>query len=617
MQYSVHGAVQAMKLGNGLWEHANFNSRLQLIQIGLGTASTDSSKMKLDYAYGVIEGEVLNPTKNNGNIQSQILTMPGLVLNQKYLYDELNRLKSAEELNGGPQVWKQTFSYDRFGNRRFDAANTTLPQIPQPDDPHTNPTISGTNNRLSAAGYRYDLAGNLECDPTHPCGSTVPFLAYYEYNGENKLRTANGGASNGGSTYSYDGDGQRVKKIVGGSTTIITVYVYDIAGQLIAEYSDQPPTAGGTSYLTADHLGTPRVITRADGTVSGRHDYQPFGEEIPATSGGRGNVTGYPPSDSLRQQFTSKERDNETELDFSAARYYMSIQGRFTSPDPLLSSGRVTQPQSWNRYSYVINRPLRLVDPTGLDWGVTEWTEDGVLHRNYHWFNGEVGSHDGKNYTRVSFGKSGHLDINAIDGTVVRISNRGIIRQVIYRPPGRTGTGGDGGETLSIGAGLANSAARALASLAPNGTVNGIPVGLIAEHSFESIAGVDPHSAAYQNGQLLGEGLILAAMAAVPIPRINSPEYILWTKRLAFNEFEATLLAGGGDIIAGAGSTRALRDAPRLAAQYGGNAADWAKVTSRSFEAADGAVIAAHAYKNVATGKVVEVKGIIDKFPVK
>jgi hypothetical protein len=42
------------------------------------------------------------------------------------------------------------------------------------------------------------------------------------------------------------------------------------------------------------------------------------------------------------------------------------MEGRFTSPDPLQASARPSAPQSWNRYSYVLNNPLKLVDPTGL-----------------------------------------------------------------------------------------------------------------------------------------------------------------------------------------------------------------------------------------------------------
>jgi RHS repeat-associated protein len=71
-------------------------------------------------------------------------------------------------------------------------------------------------------------------------------------------------------------------------------------------------------------------------------------------------------ADNVRQKFTQKERDNESGLDYFGARYYSSPQGRFTSPDPLLSSGRIYGPQTWNRYSYTLNNPLKYVDPSGL-----------------------------------------------------------------------------------------------------------------------------------------------------------------------------------------------------------------------------------------------------------
>jgi uncharacterized protein RhaS with RHS repeats len=54
-------------------------------------------------------------------------------------------------------------------------------------------------------------------------------------------------------------------------------------------------------------------------------------------------------------------------LDYFLARYYSSAQGRFTSVDPLMASARVTVPQSWNRYAYAFNNPLRFVDPDGQE----------------------------------------------------------------------------------------------------------------------------------------------------------------------------------------------------------------------------------------------------------
>lgn len=68
----------------------------------------------------------------------------------------------------------------------------------------------------------------------------------------------------------------------------------------------------------------------------------------------------------LAYRFTGKERDTESGLDNFGARYDSSQFGRFMSPDPFLSSGRPANPRSWNRYTYALNKPLRILDPTGL-----------------------------------------------------------------------------------------------------------------------------------------------------------------------------------------------------------------------------------------------------------
>jgi RHS repeat-associated protein len=356
--YTAHGALNALKLGNNLWEHTVFNARLQPTQIGLGTTSADSGVLALDYSYGT--------TNNNGNVRSQTITAPGLTLVQSYEYDEVNRLKSAREMNGQTESWKQGFTYldasggnAQFGNRRLDAAHTTASLITE--NPHFDPA---TNRIAPQAGelYEYDAAGNLTKDKG---GNT------FAYDGENRQTTYNGGASSGGgATYSYDGDGRRVKKVAG---VVLTVFVYDASGQLVAEYSSESPTSNGTQYLTADILGTPRVVTRADGTVRARHDYLPFGEEIGSGAGGRATEQGYI-SDNIRQKFTGTyerdietgERDIETGLDYAQARYYSSVQGRFTSVDPLYyQSSMAVDPQRFNLYAYVRNNPLRYVDPSG------------------------------------------------------------------------------------------------------------------------------------------------------------------------------------------------------------------------------------------------------------
>ncbi|HEX7331728.1 MAG TPA: RHS repeat-associated core domain-containing protein, partial [Pyrinomonadaceae bacterium] len=129
-------------------------------------------------------------------------------------------------------------------------------------------------------------------------------------------------------------------------------------------------SAGGEKiqWLVPDHLGTPRMVIDQTGSLANikRHDYLPFGEELFAPVGARTTAQGYASGDGIRQQFTLKERDIETNLDYFGARYYGNQLGRFTSVDPLIASGRISLPQSWNRYAYALNNALRLIDPDGL-----------------------------------------------------------------------------------------------------------------------------------------------------------------------------------------------------------------------------------------------------------
>ena len=62
---------------------------------------------------------------------------------------------------------------------------------------------------------------------------------------------------------------------------------------------------------------------------------------------------------------TGKERDTESGNDYFGARYYASSMGRWMSPDPSMESEILEIPQTWNRYSYVYNRPTYGTDPDG------------------------------------------------------------------------------------------------------------------------------------------------------------------------------------------------------------------------------------------------------------
>lgn len=344
--YAPNNALQTETYGNGLIHAVDYNNRLQPTSIKLGTSGNPVSVVSLGFGYGT--------TTNNGNLLSQTYAGGGLSYTQNFNYDSLNRLTTASENSGSS--WSQTNGYDRYGNRWIDlgGGNQSL-------------YFSTSTNRIS--GYSYDSAGNLLSDGVHS----------YTYDAENKIAKVDSVAA-----YVYDGAEQRVRKLIGENL----IFVYGIGGQLVAEYSGSSgsllkeyvygangllatiePSAinsNGTRYTTPDHLGSPRVVTNSAASVISRHDYLPFGEELGAGVGSRTTGMGFPgSSDSIRQRFTAKERDNETGLDYFGARYYFSVQGRFTSVDPWLPSGRTANPQSWNRYSYTLNNPLRYTDPSG------------------------------------------------------------------------------------------------------------------------------------------------------------------------------------------------------------------------------------------------------------
>jgi RHS repeat-associated protein len=105
------------------------------------------------------------------------------------------------------------------------------------------------------------------------------------------------------------------------------------------------------------------VVTEASGAVVSRKDFAAFGDETITSQ--RTSGLGYNIPD-IRQDYTGYLKDNESGLEYAQARYYNSQHGRFTSVDPMTASATVRNPQSLNRYDYVLNSPYKFTDPLGL-----------------------------------------------------------------------------------------------------------------------------------------------------------------------------------------------------------------------------------------------------------
>ncbi len=375
MAYAAHGGLRTMKLGNGLYESRGYNARMQPTAIRLGTSASETeraNKLSLGFDYGT--------TANNGNVLSQTIGREGMsgTLTQYYRYDGANRLGLASEGGTAPTgasgcpttaAWCRDYSYDAYGNRAVTGVRGhTLPAAA----PSAVSAFNTTTNRMTAGSY--DGAGNL---------TSLTGVGRLGYDAENRLKTYDNAVASlqEQGTYFYDGLGQRVKRTTNiRGTSETTVYVYDAFGQLAAEYSSKAPAAGsgGRFFITQDHLGSTRLVTKQDKKFAECRDFFPFGERI--ASGLNGRSLGCYGGGAVKQQFTGKERDPESSLDYFGARYYSARLGRFTGVDPANAGADPLVPQGWNGYAYAINNPLAFIDPTGLSWRrnneAVTWTDD-------------------------------------------------------------------------------------------------------------------------------------------------------------------------------------------------------------------------------------------------
>jgi RHS repeat-associated protein len=289
-----------------------------------------------------------------------------------YRYDTAQRLVSS--VTRGVQ---EDYGYDAFGNRKSatGAVNclgqTTCAQIVTVD--------SNTNHltTINGAAVTYDEAGNIK---TIAATSGNPG-AVYSYDGAGMMTQATVGSDD--RQFLYTADDERIAAKQGASWTWT---VRDLNGKVLREFTSLETgpdlamtnrqwakdyvwrdglllatvTPSGTLHYHLDHLGTPRLVTDANGVKVAEHAYYPFGAEI--------NLTPHEtPEEAMK--FTGHERDivagDGHTLDYMHARFNNASLGRFLSVDPNFDEDTAREPQKWNRYSYVTNNPLRYTDPNG------------------------------------------------------------------------------------------------------------------------------------------------------------------------------------------------------------------------------------------------------------
>jgi len=374
VRYAPHGAVASSEngcAGTGCvqaQETYDYNNRLQPVRIQLGTSSSPSASSCIVYNYYVT---VSNPSGctipsqassgNNHNVAGHYYA-DGVNASfdhvVAYTYDPTNRLTSS--VATGSATHNLAFAYDRYGNMTCVQNAQTSGLCPQW-------SFSTATNQLTNSGFNFDAAGNLTSDLSHS----------YQWDAEGRMTSVDSGST---AAYVYNALGQRVEKNVGGVHTEI---VYDGSGEPIGEnqggsWAVTFVNFGGrhladyqnnaTYFPHSSQIGTTGMVTDNTGTVAQDELHYPWGQQW--TMAGT----------QQEERFARfQHRDQETGLDPTHFRMYAGSQGRWLRPDPAgRGSASVANPQSFNRYAYVMNRPGSATDPSGLLMAVpTVWDAAG------------------------------------------------------------------------------------------------------------------------------------------------------------------------------------------------------------------------------------------------
>ena len=215
---------------------------------------------------------------------------------------------------------------------------------------HNNNQLAtiGINNPLS---FSYDAAGNLTYDPSNLPAHT------YQWDAEGRVSTVDPG-SNPTWSFTYNALGHRVQwAYTGGADQ----HLFDPEGNWLGVAGSYSLVRFGSRHMLA-YLSSDTVfnhVNQLDATTMGTNHSGTTVEDVlfyPWGDQWQSSASGY--------SWTMPYYDTKTNTSFTTFRVYSQNLGRWLSPDPLGSD--ITNPQSLNRYPYVLNNPTTLTDPLGL-----------------------------------------------------------------------------------------------------------------------------------------------------------------------------------------------------------------------------------------------------------
>ena len=345
MGYSAEGRVTTERYGNGVETTFGYHQRSgRLLNVDSKRDAEGGPFRQYSYTYDLL-----------GRLESR-RALSGVGVNESELfyenavYDALGRLTTVNDANSGAA--KLQLSYDCIGNIRFkdDVGVYNYDSA----KPHAVTAAGAQTFDYNAKGemkdrdgdvYSYTPFGKLRVAAA-PSGGTVGF----EYNADTELVLRREETQD---TVYFMGRLSRIE--LSGSSIDLHHAVMHPGGRVLGELQTTADVGGlSRRYHFFDHLGSVTEVLDQSGALIEQYTYDAFGKRNVEV--GPGAMCG--------MSYTGHEYDGELNLLNMIGRHYDPTIGRFLQPDPIMQAPDFSQ--SPNRYSYVFNSPLSLVDPSGF-----------------------------------------------------------------------------------------------------------------------------------------------------------------------------------------------------------------------------------------------------------
>jgi len=295
-------------------------------------------------------------------------------VDESYEYDDLNRLSAWTVVSGGTTTRYAYPFDDDYGNLK---GRTTPSGVNQWTFDYTSLSRPHAITRAVVNGveklFDYDALGRRTKDGDRTITYTDADLPRTIKRGTTTL-----------ATFHYDAFHERIRKIVPGVTYITiddlyerkstssNTHTYRVVGpgRTVAEidWNDSGATLD-ERYFHIDRLGSIELISgKTTGLLAGRQRFEPYGNTVDPTNPINNAITQV--TGGTRLGFTGMEHDEDLGLVDFEGRVYDPSSGAFLTPDPAVP--KMAWAHAFHPYSYVVNNPANLIDPTGFQAEGTE-----------------------------------------------------------------------------------------------------------------------------------------------------------------------------------------------------------------------------------------------------